>query len=92
MTSGNRKIALALIIVVVAAVLGYRIFFRGPMLMWDGSPGATSYEVQIDGTLLGTFTETQARLPRGFVTADHAVQVRACTGTACSAWQPLSGR
>jgi len=92
MTSRNRKTALALIIVVIAAVLAYRIFFRGPMLMWDASPGATSYEVQIDGTLLGAFTDTQARLPRGFVTADHSVQVRACIGSACSPWQPLSSR
>ncbi len=92
MTSRDKKTVLALLIVLVVAIFVYRIFFRGPMLMWDASPGATSYEVQIDGTPLGTFTDTRAPLPRGFVTADHAVQVRACIGTVCSAWQLLPSR
>ncbi len=92
MTSRNKKTVLALLIVLVLAIFVYRIFFRGPMLMWDASPGATSYEVQIDGTALGIFTETRAPLPRGFVTADHTVQVRACIGTTCSPWQLLPRR
>jgi hypothetical protein len=92
MTNRTKKAALAALLLIIVAVAVYQIFLKPPMLMWDGSPGATHYEVQIDGTLLGTFTETRAPLPRGFVTRDHAVQVRACTGSSCSPWQKLTDR
>jgi hypothetical protein len=92
MTTRTKTAALALILGVIAAVAVYWIFFKTPMLMWDASPGATHYEVQIDGAPLGSFTETRAPLPRGFVTRDHAVQVRACNGASCSPWQPLPTR
>ena len=92
MTTRTKAAALALILVLIAAVAVYQIFFKTPMLMWDGSPGATHYEVQIDGSLLGSFTDTRAPLPRGFVTRDHEVEVRACNGPSCSPWQPLPKR
>ena len=92
MTNHTKKAALAALLLIIVAVAVYQIFFKPPMLMWDGSPGATHYEVQIDGTLLGTFTRTRAPLPRGFVTRDHEVQVRACNGASCSPWQLLPNR
>jgi hypothetical protein len=92
MTGRTKAGALALVLLLIAAVVVYQMFFKRPMLMWDASAGATHYEVQIDGAPFGTFTETQARLPRGFVTRDHAVQVRACNGPSCSPWQPLPER
>jgi hypothetical protein len=92
MTNRTKKAALAALLLIIVAVAVYRIFFKPPMLMWDGSPGATHYDVQIDGTMLGPFTETRAPLPRGFVTRDHAVQVRACNGASCSPWQRLPNR
>ena len=94
----TRKAALALLLLVIVAGVVIWIFSKdptvskGPMLEWDGSAGATRYEVQIDGTLLGSFTEPRAPLPRGFVASEHKVQVRACNAAACSAWQPLTGR
>jgi hypothetical protein len=92
MTSGTRNTALALLLVLLAGGAVYWTVFKGPVLEWDGSAGATYYEVQIDGTLFGTFTETRASLPRGFVTADHTVQVRSCNTAGCSPWQPLTDR
>jgi len=92
MTSRTKAAALALVLLLIAAVVVYQLFFKAPMLLWDASAGATHYEVQIDGTAFGTFTETRAPLPRGFVTRDHAVQVRACNGPSCSPWQPLTER
>jgi hypothetical protein len=92
MTSSTRNAALALLLLPIAVVAVYWLFFRGPVLEWDGSAGATYYEVQIDGTLLGAFTETRASLPRGFVTDDHTVQVRSCNTAGCSPWQPLTDR
>ena len=96
MTSSTRNAALALLLVLIVAGVVIRSSridsSEGPVLEWDGSAGATHYEVQIDGTLLGTFTETRAPLPRGFVTSDHKVQVRACNTAGCSPWQPLTNR
>ncbi len=92
MTSRSRNAALALLLVLIAGGVAYWIFFKPPVLEWDGSAGATHYEVQIDGTLLGTFTQTRAPLPRGFVTGDHTVQVRACNPAGCSSWQLLTSR
>lgn len=77
-------------LLLIVGVLVYRTFFKRPMLVWDGSPGATHYEVQIDGTLLGRYTETQVELPAGFSAQGHTIQVRACTGPSCSTWQPLT--
>jgi hypothetical protein len=92
MTSRTKKAALAALLLLIVAVAAYQLFFKPPVLLWDGSPGATHYEVEIDGTLLGTFTETRAPLPRGFVTSNHAVRVRACNGASCSPWQVLPSR
>src|SRR5687768_9234707 len=54
MTGRTKAAALALVLLLIAAVVVYQMFFKGPMLMWDGSAGATHYEVQIDGAPFGT--------------------------------------
>ena len=92
MTTRIKKAALALVAVLIAVGVVFGVFSRRPILMWDASPGATRYEVQIDGTLLGSFTETRARLPRGFVPGEHTVEVRACIEQSCSPWQTLTAR
>jgi hypothetical protein len=93
MTNRTKKFALAAgvaLLLIVAVVIGYRMFVKRPTLVWDASAGATHYEVQIDGTLLGTYTETRVQLPAGFSPQGHTIQVRACTGPSCSPWQPLT--
>jgi hypothetical protein len=92
MTTRTKLAALALVAVLLGVAVVFGLFSKGPTLMWDASPGATRYEVQIDGALLGSFTETRARLPRGFVTGEHTVEVRACIDQSCSPWQTLTAR
>lgn len=92
MTNRTKKLALAAgaALLLVVAVIGYRMFVKRPTLVWDASAGATHYEVQIDGTMFGTYTETRVQLPAGFSPQAHKIQVRACTGPSCSPWQPLT--
>jgi hypothetical protein len=92
MTTRTKMAVLALLAVLLAAAVVFGVFSGRPTLMWDPSPGATRYEVQIDGALLGSFTETRAPLPRGFKKGQHTVEVRACSDQACSPWQTLTSR
>lgn len=94
MTNRTKKAVLAgcAALLLLVGVVVYRTYFKPPMLVWNPSPGATHYEVQIDGTLLGTYTETHVKLPAGFTAEGHTVQVRACIGSSCSPWQLLTER